>query len=209
MSLEIWLAYALATEILLVIPGPTVMLVVSYGLAEGRRAALATTLGVGLGDLTAVVLAFAGLGALLAASAELFQALKWLGAAYLVWLGVKMWRSDPAPPEASAADASLRSRRAMVAHAWAVTALNPKSYVFFVAFLPQFVDPAQALLPQMLVLGATFVALAMVNAGLYGWLSGGVRGVIRRPGLLRAVNRVGAGMLVSAGLAMAALRRAA
>src|SRR5437773_11131232 len=92
-SLETWLAFTAAAAILLLIPGPTVLLVVSYALGQGWRTALSMAVGVALGDFTAMTLSMLGLGALLAASATLFTALKWIGAAYLVWLGIKLWRA--------------------------------------------------------------------------------------------------------------------
>src|SRR5258708_21103844 len=105
MTLSLWAAFVAASSILLVIPGPTVLLVVSYALGQGWRTALPMAIGVALGDFTAMTLSMLGLGALLAASATLFTVLKWIGAAYLVWLGVKLWRPSAAsevPREGSA-----------------------------------------------------------------------------------------------------------
>src|SRR6516165_3773144 len=93
MAFETWLLFLAATAILLVIPGPTVLLVVSYALGQGWHAALPIAVGVALGDFTAMTLSMAGVGALLAASAVMFTVLKWIGAAYLIWLGVKLWRA--------------------------------------------------------------------------------------------------------------------
>src|SRR5215470_2750453 len=93
MSIEVWAAFVAASAILLIIPGPTVLLVVSYALGQGWRAALPMAVGVALGDFTAMTLSMLGVGALLAASAGLFTALRWLGAAYLIWLGIKLWRA--------------------------------------------------------------------------------------------------------------------
>src|SRR6476660_4040778 len=92
MSFETWIAFTAAASILLMIPGPTILLVVSYALGQGWRTALPMAVGVALGDFTAMTLSMLGLGALLATSATLFTVLKWVGAAYLVWLGVKLWR---------------------------------------------------------------------------------------------------------------------
>jgi threonine/homoserine/homoserine lactone efflux protein len=206
MPLEVFLAYVAAAAIVLVIPGPTITLVIGYALAEGRRAAWATVAGVALGDLTAVTLSLAGLGALLAASATLFTAVKWAGAAYLVYLGVRLWRSAPAAEQVEGMPG--KSPRRMLAHAWAVTSLNPKSIVFFVAFLPQFVAPGAPALPQLVLLGATFVAMAALNAAAYAWLAGRARRAITRPALLKAVNRVGGSILIGAGLATVAIRKA-
>lgn len=207
MSIELWLAFTAATVVVLVIPGPTIMLVVSYTIAEGRRAALSTVIGVGLGDFVAMTLSFAGLGALLATSAELFTLLKWFGAAYLVWLGIRLWRAPPVLPGAE--DASGKSGRAMLLHAFVVTALNPKGIAFFIAFAPQFLDPAAPLLPQLAIMEATFVTLAMVNVGLYAILASSARDRIRRPTTLRLINRIGGSVLIGAGVATAAIRRAA
>jgi threonine/homoserine/homoserine lactone efflux protein len=206
MPLELYLAYVAAAAIVLVIPGPTITLVIGYALAEGRRAAWATVAGVALGDLTAVTLSLAGLGALLAASAALFTAVKWAGAAYLVYLGIRLWRTDPAPEKVEGL--AGRSARKMLAHAWAVTSLNPKSIVFFVAFLPQFVAHDRPVLPQLVLLGTTFVAMAAMNAAAYAWLAGRARRAIARPRVLKAVNRIGGSILIGAGLATVALRRA-
>jgi threonine/homoserine/homoserine lactone efflux protein len=100
------------------------------------------------------------------------------------------------------------SGRRMFAHTWLVTALNPKSIVFFVAFLPQFIDPARTLLGQLVVMEATFLVLARLNATLYAMLAAAARRGIRRPAVQRAVNRIGGSLLVGAGLLTATLRRA-
>lgn len=207
MSLELWLAFVAASAILLAIPGPTILIVVSYALGHGRRAALSTVAGVALGDFTAMTCSMLGLGALLATSAMLFTALKWLGAAYLVWLGIKLWRAPPtlaaAADEAgtgTGAAPELRPWR-MFGHAYVVTALNPKSLVFFVAFLPQFIDLSAPLAPQMIVLEATFVTLAALNALAYALAASAARTQIRRPSVQKAVNRVGGTLLIGAGVA--------
>jgi threonine/homoserine/homoserine lactone efflux protein len=206
MSFELWLAFAAASIVLLLIPGPTVLLVISYALSHGRRVALATVAGVALGDFTAMTASMLGVGALLAASAALFTALKWLGAAYLVWLGIKLWRA-PVGEAGLVAAAEARPQR-IFAHAWLVTALNPKSIVFFVAFLPQFLVADAPLAPQMAVFEATFLALAVANAFAYGWLAASARRAIRRPVVQRAVNRTGGALLIGAGALTAIWRRA-
>ena len=160
MSLDLWLGFVLASTVLLIIPGPTLMLVLGHALAHGRRSAWSTVPGVALGDLTAITLSCAGLGAVLATSASLFTLLKLAGAAYLFWLGIKLWRAPPVAPGTTAPGS--RSPRSLLMEAYTVTALNPKSIVFFVAFVPQFLIPTSPLLPQLLVLVPTFVALAGV-----------------------------------------------
>ena len=133
MSIEIWTAFFLSSAVLLAIPGPTVMLVVSYALRRGRDSARATVPGVSLGDLTAMTVSLAGAGAVLAASATLFTVLKLCGAAYLVWLGVGLWRASSVQltPDAVAKDVGPPPRELgrMFWNAYVVTALNPKSIV--------------------------------------------------------------------------------
>jgi threonine/homoserine/homoserine lactone efflux protein len=205
MSLDLWFAFLLAAGIVLIIPGPTITLVLSYALGRGRSHAWWIVAGVALGDLTAMTLSMVGLGALLAASSAAFTVLKWIGAAYLIYLGVKLWRA--APTAEGLAAPTERSPRAMLLHAFAVTALNPKSIVFFVAFLPQFVHPEAPLLPQMVVLEGTFVTLAALNAAAYAWIGARLRDTIGRPSVLRVINRAGAGVLIAAGFATAAWNR--
>ena len=206
MNIATWFAFAAASLVLLFIPGPTVILVVSYALTQGRRVALATAAGVALGDFTAMTLSLAGLGALLAASATLFTALKWIGAAYLVYLGVRLWRADPTLPDVGA-EPGRRNARGVLGHAFVVTALNPKSIAFFIAFVPQFIDYHAALLPQMAIMEATFVGLAALNALVYALAADRLRLRVRKPGVLKWLNRGGASVLVAMGIATAAASR--
>lgn len=208
MSLELWLAFAAASTVMLLIPGPTVLIVVSYALGHGRRSAMATVAGVALGDFTAMTASMLGLGVLLSTSAALFTGLKWVGAAYLVYLGVKLWRA-PVTVGADAADEPAVSPLRMMLHTYAVTALNPKSIVFFVAFLPQFLDTAQPLASQMVAMEATFLMLATLNATLYALLASVARKAVRTPSVQRAVNRTGGSLLIGAGLLTAAWKKAA
>ena len=204
MTIETWLAFAAATSVLLVIPGPTVLLVVSYALGQGLRTATPMALGVALGDFTAMTLSMLGLGALLATSATLFTALKWIGAAYLIWLGIKLWRAGGAMQATPRTDKASAAK--MVAHAWIVTALNPKSITFFVAFLPQFLDPAADFWMQMLVFEATFLVLAFANAFGYALLAARARGLMSSARAISIVNRVGGTLLIGAGVAAVSIR---
>jgi len=204
MPLANWLAFTAASIILLLIPGPTVLLVVSYSLTQGRRVALATAAGVALGDFTSMTLSLAGLGALLAASATMFTVLRWAGAAYLIYLGIRLWRAEPV---LATVDAPARSARSILLHAYTVTALNPKSLVFFVALVPQFISHDVALLPQLVILEATFVTLATLNTLMYALAADTLRSRIRRSSVLRWMNRIGGASLIGLGAATAALAR--
>jgi homoserine/homoserine lactone efflux protein len=208
MSLDHWLGFVAASAVLLAIPGPTVLLVISYALGHGRRSAYATVAGVALGDFTAMTASMLGLGAMLAASAALFTLLKWVGAAYLIYLGIKLWRAPVAAMGENADAGETRPKRIFL-HAYAVTALNPKSIVFFVAFLPQFLDLAAPVAPQMMIFEATFLPLAALNALGYALLAAAARRTIRKPAVQRAVIRTGGSILIGAGLLTALWRRAA
>lgn len=210
MTFDQWLAFAAASAVLLAIPGPTILLVISYALGHGRKVAAATVGGVALGDFTAMTASMLGLGALLATSATLFTVLKWIGAAYLVYLGVKLWRAPVGAPGTLAEPAATQERPGRIfLHAYVVTALNPKSLIFFVAFLPQFLNPAAPILPQMIAFEATFLALATLNATFYALMASMARQQVRRPGVQRAVNRVGGSLMIGAGVLAAGWRRAA
>lgn len=208
MSLELWIAFTLASAALLAVPGPTVLLVVSYALGKGRARALATVPGVALGDFTAMTVSLLGAGAILAASTTLFTVLKLVGAVYLVWLGIQLWRAGGSMSEITASGAPA-DRPRMFWNAYVVTALNPKGVVFFVAFVPQFVDPAGPLLAQFAILEATFVLLAAANAAIWALLAGRMRARLQEPWALRLVHRVGGGFLIGAGLLTALTRRTA
>lgn len=210
MTIENWLAFVAASAVLLAIPGPTILLVISYALGHGRKVATATVAGVALGDFTAMTASMLGLGALLATSAALFTVLKWVGAAYLIYLGIKLWRA-PITEKVDLDDAAVTKERPfrIFLHTYVVTALNPKSIVFFVAFLPQFLDLSQPLFFQMAVFETTFLVLATLNAALYGMLASMARDTIRKPKVQRIVNRTGGSLMIGAGLLTLGFKRAA
>lgn len=204
MPLEVWAAFAAASAVLLIIPGPTILLVVSYALGQGWRTALPMAVGVALGDFTAMTLSMLGIGALLAASAMVFTLLKWVGAAYLIYLGIKLFRAGGtlnAEPRSDAVSAIK-----MLGHAWLVTALNPKSITFFVAFLPQFLDRNADFLTQMVIFEATFLALAFANAFGYALIAARARNLVRNPRAIGVFNKAGGSLLIGAGIATMAAR---
>ena len=208
MPFDLWLTFVAASTALLLIPGPTVLLVLSYALSQGKRVAVASATGVALGDLVAMTASLAGLGALVLASATLFTVLKWIGAAYLIWLGYKLLRT----PAQSGLEASVlpdSSSGHVFWHAAAVTALNPKSIAFFIAFVPQFVAVQQPLIPQFAILIMTFVGLAAINALAYALTADRLRQTIRKPGVIAWLTRSGGVALICMGLLTAAMRRTA
>ncbi len=199
MSVEVWLAFVAASAVLLIIPGPTILTVISYSLTHGRRANVALVAAVALGDSTALVVSLFGLGALLAASAFWFTVVKWIGGLYLLYLGVKLLRAgaasstplDPTPP---------RSRWRLFANTYLVTALNPKGIVFFVAFLPQFINPAADVTRQLWTLALTFVLMATLNATLYATFAGSARRILSSPRARRRFHLAGGSLLSAAGI---------
>jgi len=206
MTFETWITFAAASAVLLVIPGPTILLVVSYALGQGWRSALPVSIGVALGDFTAMTLSMLGVGAILAASATVFTALKFVGAAYLIYLGVKLFRSGGTLDVAPRTDAASMAK--MIGHAWVVTALNPKSITFFVAFLPQFLDKHGDFVTQMVIFEATFLILAFANAAGYALVASRARSLVSNPNAISIFNKAGGTLLIGAGVATASMRSA-
>ena len=199
MPIELWLAFVAASAVLLVLPGPTILTVISYSLAHGRRANVALVAAVALGDSTALALSLLGLGALLATSAFWFTVVKWVGGLYLVYLGVRMLRAGVGA-QSVVAPAAPGSRWRLFANTWLVTALNPKGIIFFVAFLPQFISPASAVAPQLWILATTFVVMATINATLYAVFAGAARRLLASPSAQRGFNLTGGTLLSAAGV---------
>ena len=199
MAIEIWAAFALASCILLIIPGPTILTVISYSVTHGSRANIPLVLAVALGDTTALALSLLGLGAVLATSAWLFTVVKWVGGLYLIYLGIKLFLSGTKPLTVESAIA-LDSRWKLFANTWLITALNPKGIVFFVAFLPQFIDASIPTGPQLWILSATFVLLATLNAALYAIFAVSARRLLLSPKARRRFNICGGSLLTLAGI---------
>lgn len=204
-----WSLFLAATVILLVIPGPSVLFVVARGIDQGFRAALYSSVGLALGDLFQVLCAAAGLSALLASSAALFQIVKFAGAAYLIFLGVRRIldrNSDGLPDPAAKRDSDNKAAaRRLIGQGVTVNALNPKTALFFLALLPQFVAPnAGPASLQILAFGGAFVVLGFVTNSLYGRIGGQLGALAKRSTRFRKATRyVGGGALVALGLASA------
>ncbi|OQA34508.1 MAG: Homoserine/homoserine lactone efflux protein [Betaproteobacteria bacterium ADurb.Bin341] len=199
MSLELWLAFVLASAVVLVIPGPTILTVISYSLVHGRRVRLPLVAAVALGDSTALVLSLLGLGALLATSAFWFGAVKTVGGLYLLYLGIKLLRAGVTVAEVQT-PAVPTSGWKLFGNTWLVTALNPKGIVFFVVFLPQFVQPGAQVGQQLWILATTFVLLATLNAMLYAVFAASARQVLASARAQRRFNLTGGLLLAGAGV---------
>ena len=205
MTLDLYLAFVAATAILIVLPGPNVTLIVAHAIAHGARTALATVIGTQCAQ--AVQLGFVALGmtTLIVAFAALFEWLRWVGVAYLVWLGIQRWRAAaPArDPEAQAAAVP----KGLFWQGFAVALTNPKTWLFYAAFFPQFVDPAAPLGPQLALLSVTYLVIATLLDGSYALLAGRVRGWIGIGARQRTTDRLAGSLLIGAGLWLALARR--
>jgi threonine/homoserine/homoserine lactone efflux protein len=197
------LVFFSAALVLLMIPGPAVFYIVGRSIGHGRSAGLVSALGIAVGSLVHTAAAAVGLSALLMSSALAFSAVKYLGAAYLIYLGIqKIRRDETFAPEGDAPRVKL-SR--IFAQGIVVNVLNPKSALFFFAFLPQFVDPARGpVAPQILFLGTLFALMGLTSDSTWALTSGTVAGLFRRnPRAMRTQRYVSGGMLISLGVATA------
>jgi threonine/homoserine/homoserine lactone efflux protein len=180
-------AFGAASLVLAITPGPGVLYVVTRTLAQGRRAGLASVAGVALGNLGNAVGASIGLAALFAISSLAFTLVKFAGAAYLVWLGIQAWRAEPAPVATAPFEAPRL--RTIFRDGFVVALLNPKTALFFAAFLPQFIDPVGSPIRQSLALGAFFVAIAASTDAVYAMAAGAAAPALTRVGGARGWGR--------------------
>jgi len=201
-DVETFLLFAAAAVAFLAIPGPSVFYVVARSLSQGRRAGIVSVLGVQTGGLVHVVAAAFGVSALIASSATAFTTVKYAGAAYLVYLGVGKLLSKGEPPRAEPERPTPRAQ--LFWDGVVVNVLNPKTALFFLAFVPQFVDPNEAVVPQMLVLGTLLVGLGVLSDGTYALVAAHAGNRIRGSAAARrTLDRVSGGVFVALGLVAA------
>ena len=195
MALHVWLVYTLAALGLSLSPGPNSLLALTHGALHGRRKALYTLIGGSLGFLLIIALSMFGIGALLEASIVWLTVLKWIGGAYLVWLGIQVWRSPPIQVSITAStrvDGSSLFRQGFLA-----AATNPKGILFFAAFLPQFLDPNRSVVTQFLIMSVTFVVIEFITEYLLASLAQRVTKWLSRVG--RAFNRACGAVFIGLG----------
>lgn len=194
--------FAMASLALLLIPGPAVLYVLNRSVSDGRRVGLAAVAGLQLGSMVHVVAASVGLSAVIAASALAFNTVKWLGVAYLVWIGV---RTMTLPAVALGGDLTRTSLRRAFTQGAIVNALNVKIALFFMSFLPQFLDPGRGWVGfQAFVLGLVFVGIALCTDSAYALVAAGLRDVLLRGRSLAIVQRwVAGGIYIGLGLVAA------
>lgn len=206
MTLSTWLAFFVASWLISLSPGAGAIKSMSTGLRYGYRKGLWNILGLQLGVVFLIAIVATGLGAVLAASRVAFEAIKWCGVAYLVWLGIAQLRAE-ATAIAFEADHGA-SRRRLVLEGFLVNASNPKGIIFMLAVLPQFIDPHAPQWPQYAICAATLVFTDLVVMSGYTLLAARVLVALREPHHVRWLNRAFGGLFVGAGVLLGSFRRA-
>ena len=199
MDFETWLIYFLAAVGLSLSPGPNGLLALTHGALHGRRKAMYTILGGSIGFVVVIALSMFGISALLEASLTWLLAMKWVGGAYLVWLGIQVWRS-PAIGVEIHGKARLRGAWSLFRQGALSALTNPKGLLFFAAFLPQFVDPARSLMLQFVIMAGTFAAIEVVTETLIASSAHRIRPWLARVG--RRFNQACGGVFVAIGVAL-------
>jgi homoserine/homoserine lactone efflux protein len=198
-ELQTWLIYTLAATGLSLSPGPNGLLALTHGALHGRRQALYTIFGGALGFVVVIALSMFGIGALLQSSLIWLVVLKWLGGAYLVWLGIQVWRSPPIGLELSG-DASPRGGASMFRQGALSALTNPKALLFFAAFLPQFIDPARSLVLQFFIMAGTFALVEVLTELLIARAAQRISSWLQRVG--RRFNQACGGVFMAIGVAL-------
>lgn len=213
MTLEHWWVYVGVVAVVIAIPGPAALLCISHGVEHGRLRSQATIAGLSASSLTCVTLSAAGLGAVLVTSELLFHFVRLAGAAYLVYLGVMAWRA-PVPETVDLPTGATvpvtAAKTPLLKLFWRgflIGVSNPKELLFFGALFPQFINPAEPMLPQATVLAVTWLAIAIPGMTAYAAFGSALSGVLRRASARRLFNRITGGIFVVAGAALAAARR--
>jgi len=203
MDLDLYLTFVLATSVLMLIPGPNVALIVANSVAYGTRYGLLTVAGTGSAMVAQLALTVLGMSALLGTLAQWFEWIRWLGVAYLLWLGIRQWRAEPV--DLTRTRPQYRSPREIFLRGIIVSFTNPKTLLFYGAFFPQFITPGADIVPQIVLLSATFLVIGIMLDGCWALLAGRVRNVLAVRGRLR--NRLSGGMLIGAGVGLALAHR--
>ena len=206
MTLATWITFFLACWAISLSPGPGAIAAMGAGLNQGFRRGYFVVFGIVLGLWTQVVIVAAGLGALIAASNKAFTVLKFLGAAYLVWIGLQQWRASDKPLVAST-DTPRLPRRQLVMRGWGISAVNPKGTVFMLAVVPNFIDPTHPLLAQYLAVALSLAFTDLVVMAGYVALAARVLRALDEPHHVRIMNRSFGSLFIVAGTLLATFRR--
>jgi homoserine/homoserine lactone efflux protein len=208
MDTSTWIAFFAAAWAISLSPGAGAVAAMSAGLNHGFRRGYTMTFGLVTGIWTQVLVVGVGLGALIAASSLAFSVVKWVGVAYLVWLGIKQWRAPAVPLAADDGQQADVSRRELFMRGWIVNALNPKGTIFLLAVVPQFLELSRPLLPQYAVIALTLAFTDLVVMAGYTALASRVLRALKSPGHIKAMNRSFGGLFIAAGTLLALFKRA-
>lgn len=207
MNPHLFLAFCLAVTVLILMPDPIVTLVIANSLSHGTRTGFATVAGSSIGNALLLAAAAIGLVTFFAFLSEVFGIIRLAGAAYLIWLGLKAWRAHGDRNAEIAAPAVPRSQHAVFLQGFLIAITNPKAIVFYIAFLPQFIDPHLPAGPQLLAMSATMIAIALVSDSAYALLAGRVRSWFAAPGRHRLQARITGTLLIGTGFGLLLARR--
>jgi homoserine/homoserine lactone efflux protein len=208
MDLSTWIAFFAAAWAISLSPGAGAVAAMSAGLNHGFRRGYTMSFGLVAGIWTQVLVVGIGLGALIAASSLAFSVVKWVGVAYLVWLGIRQWRAPAVPLASDEGERADVSRRKLFVRGWIVNALNPKGTIFLLAVVPQFLEPSRPLLPQYALIALTLAFTDLVVMAGYTALASRVLRALKSPGHLKAMNRSFGGLFIAAGTLLALFKRA-
>ena len=208
MSWDTYLLFVVTTAVVCLTPGPAAILIVAQGISNGYRRSYWAIAGIALANAIYFALSATGVAALIIASGTLFSVIKWVGVAYLFWLGISAMRSKSSALTVTADAAHAVSGISAFWQAVVVELSNPKALLYFVALLPQFIDPAQPVALQMLVFGVTCIGLDMAAYSLYAWLGSKTRRFTANEKFVKTSNRASGGLLMIAGAMMATVKRA-
>jgi threonine/homoserine/homoserine lactone efflux protein len=207
MTWTTWFMFFIVETALCFTPGPAVLLVLSQALTRGSTQAIWSIAGIIAANTVYFVLSATGIGAILLASYDLFFAIKWLGAAYLVWLGITAFFGKSQLLSVRRGERSRVSGRRLLLNGFILQMANPKALVFFTALLPQFIDPKAAVVPQVAILALTSVVVEFFVQLFYAVLAGRVTHLATQPRFAAITNRIAGTLLVGAGIGMAAIRK--
>ncbi len=203
---ELFAAFCLAVVVLILMPGPVVTLVVANSLKHGTRTGVLSSLGASGGNLVLILAAAAGITTVMALVAEVFFVVRWVGAAYLIWLGVREWRSGETRLTGNEADPP-RPVRSVLGQGFLIGVTNPKTILFYLAFFPQFVDPALPAAPQLAAMVAAFMVIATSLDATYALLAGTLRRYLADMRFARLRARITGSLLIATGVGLALARR--
>ena len=206
MTIELYFAFIAASALLILMPGPNVALIVANSFAHGQRYALMTVAGTSSAMVIQLGLVIAGMTTMMTEMAHLFTIFKWVGVAYLLYIGIQTWRKPPADLSVKA-DGEVKSYTKVFAQGFLISLTNPKTLIFYAAFFPQFMNPSLPALPQFITLGTTFVVMAIISDSMYAILAGRIRPWLQQGHINALQNRVTGGLLMLCAAGVALTRR--